>query len=115
MAGIKYLGFMVVPTDLEGKSPFDVEFKVTGSLLVKRYKVDFKDDSTAEGSFEQEGEYMVAYIKHTYTYVKGSRKYTGKSFYPEFTIYGVDEMGNEIYNVFNTAKTGRSLAIVVQA
>jgi hypothetical protein len=111
---IKYLGFMVVPTEFEGKSPLTVKFRMTGSLLVKKAMIDFKDGSDPEEvDFEVKGEYMIGDVKHTFTYEKEDTKYWGHSFYPEFTVYGVDELDEVLVNEFNTEEKGRCLAIVV--
>jgi hypothetical protein len=107
---IKYLGFTVSPSSIEGKSPLPAAFKIICSTLATDYAIDFQDGSPVmTGKLIAEGQYNVATIIHSFTYVSDG-KYASHSFYPLITV-----SGSGVSNTFNTALTGRSLAIIVAA
>jgi hypothetical protein len=108
---IKSFGFTVLPTYLEGKSPYLAAFKVVCSQSVESVVIDFLD-GTVPSLFKliAEGEYMVANINHQYIYV-AEGKYTGHTFYPKITVNGKNGRTQE----FNTETTGRCLSILVSA
>jgi hypothetical protein len=106
---IKSFGFTVLPTQLEGKSPYLAAFKVICSQSVASVLIDFLDGSVPQVfNLIAEGEYMVANINHQYLYVPEG-KYTGHTFYPKMTVTGKNGKTQE----FNTETTGRCLSILV--
>jgi len=108
---IKYIGFTVMPSFLEGKSPFLAVFQIKCSTIAIGWKIDWKDGSPVqEGGFAYDGGYNVVNVYHMYTYA-GDGKYTGHTFYPEITIISKDGVAN----VFNTETAGRCLSIGVNA
>lgn len=111
------LGFMDTPAFQEGNSPFECKINLIVSTDVNKYEIDFMDGSPVlDGAFDKDTEYGRATISHTYTYEKGSSKYGSHTFYPLIKIYGFvpDGSNTPITNEFNTAVTGRSLAIIVK-
>jgi hypothetical protein len=120
MEEFKSIGFKVEPSFQEGKSPYVAEFTITCGTIATDFMVDFMDGSEpVSGMLELEGNledgYKRVVIEHEYTYKKGASKYSGHSFYPEITIYGVSPEGAELENVFNTEEKGRCLSIIVNS
>lgn len=117
MEEFKSIGFKVEPAFQEGKSPYMASFKITCGTIATDFMVDFMDGSEpVSGMLELEGNmadgYKTVDVEHEYEYVKGKSKYSGHSFYPEITIYGVSPEGEDLENKFNTEK-GRCLSIIV--
>jgi len=107
----QHLGFTVLPTFLEGKSPFLAVIQLKCSTICIGWRIDWLDGSPLQdGGFVAEGEYNVANVYHTYHY-QFDGKYTGHTFYPKITIISKDG----IVNTFNTEVTGRCLSIGVNA
>jgi hypothetical protein len=108
---IDAFGFKILPSFLEGKSPFLAVAQVTCSQTVSGMTVDWKDGSAIQAfTFTPDGEYYTASIGHQYTFT-GDGKYTGHTFYPEITLIGK----NGKKQTFNTELSGRCWSVYVQA
>ena len=109
------VGFTVTPAFNAGLSPFAANLQAVVGMnsdakTRATLQVDWQDGSPVETAKVEE-KTGIAPLSHTYTYVKGDSKYTGKSFYPLFRVVQADGTVQE----FNTATTGRCCEIEVQS
>ena len=86
-------GFTVSPSFQRGLSPMIATLYITGGMDAagKRVSVhvDWKDNSPVE-IVTLDAATGKATISHTHRYQQGTNQYTGRSFYPEFTIVSSD-------------------------
>jgi len=86
-------GFTVTPCFQKGDSPLPITLQVQGGMDAagKRstLQIDWMDGAPAE-DVALDAATGKAAVSHAYTYTQGASKYTGHSFYPEFTLIGSD-------------------------
>lgn len=110
-------GFKVDPSNNMGVSPFAAELRVEVGMSRDQktrpaIRIDWQDGSPVE-TFTARPADGVAWVKHTYTYVKGKEdKYFSKQFFPIF--YVIDAIDGRV-STFNLLDNRRCCWVLVES